>query len=307
MPIKFNKIYNLRWVHITDITDEDIEYLEENFKFHPLDIKDCREGVQRPKLDIYSGYLFMIYHFPIYDERTRRVHVSSLNVFLGIDYLITLTTEPDKSLNDYFARMQKKVKRGFKFDELKNNPAYLLYKIIDMRYRQSFSVINVVAEQLSVVEEEVYSSRNKAATTNLAIIRRNILNLRRLLEPQIKMIDRLVHLKGQLIPDRLSVYYDDVHDYIENTWAAFEGYRDTVDGLYSTNESMINQKTNEVIKTLTLISVALLPMTLVASIYGMNVEGLPFADHPIGLWVVFVLMGCIVLTSIYFARRNNMI
>lgn len=307
MPIKFNKIYHLRWVHITDITNEDIGYLEKHFKFHPLDIKDCREGVQRPKLDIYPGYFFMIFHFPIYDERTRRVSISSLNVFLGKDYLITLTIEPDKFLNNYFERMQKKAKSGFKFDELKNSPAYLLYKIIDIRYRQSFSIINVVSKQLSAVEEEVYTNQNKEATANLAIIRRNIMSLRRILEPQLKMVDRLVNLKSPLIADKLSVYYDDVHDYIENTWSAFESYRDTIDGLYSTNDSMINQKTNEVIKTLTIISVALLPMTLIASIYGMNVEGLPFASHPIGLWVIFMLMGVIVLGSIYFARRNNMI
>ncbi len=307
MPIKVAQVYRLKWIHISPIVKEDIGYLEQYFRFHPLDLRDCREGVQRPKLDVYRQYLFMIFHFPTFNEETRRVGITSTNVFLGKNYLITLSNEPDEILENYFEKLRKKSPRKFKYDALKNSSAYLLYKILDVRYRKSLPAINDVGRYLPEVEEEVYSNNNKDATQNLAIIRRNILNLRRIIEPQMKMVDRLVHMKSPLVSDKLSVYYDDVHDYLENMWAALENYRDTIDGLYSTNESLITQKTNEVIKTLTIISVALLPMTLVASIYGMNVDGLPFADHPIGLWLIFVVMGGIVAGSIYFAKRNNMI
>jgi len=307
MAVKSATIYNLKWIHISAISDEDIGYLEQRFRFHPLDIRDCREGVQRPKLDIYPNYLFMIFHFPVFNPEIRRVTSVPLNVFLGKKFIITLTSEPNDVLESYFSRLRKKTKRTFKYDQLKNSSGYLLYKILDILYHKSLPVINDIGRFLPDVEEEVFSNRNKEATTDLAIIRRNILNLRRVLEPQLFMVGKLVDFKSSLIDDKLSVYFDDVHDYLENIWAALENYSDTIDGLYNTNESLTNQKTNEVIKTLTIISVALLPMTLVSSIYGMNVEGLPFANHPIGLWLIFLVMGIIVAGSIYFARRNNMI
>lgn len=307
MPVQTLKIHKLTWVHISSLQERDVLFLEDNFHFHHLDMKDCLEGVQRPKLDTYRSYLFMIFHFPSYDAEIRRVGIRSLNVFLGKDFLVTITNEPDEYLDEHYKKLETKAQKNLPFDPFKNSAAYLLYKIIDERYHKSLPVVNDIARHLNEVEEDVYSNRNKDATTNLAVIRRNILSLRRIMEPQLKMVDRLVNIDNAAVPPKLQVYLDDVHDYLENMWAAMENYRDTVDSLYNTNESFINQRTNEVIKALTVISVALLPMTLVASIYGMNVTGLPFADHPIGVWLIFALMAGMVFGAIYFARRNNII
>ncbi|MCH7492042.1 magnesium transporter CorA family protein [Patescibacteria group bacterium] len=307
MPIKSLKIHRLKWINISSLSGEDVKYLEKNFRFHPLDLKDCLEGVQQPKLDIYRDYLFIIFHFPIFDPEKQRISIQSLNVFLGTNYLITITRDSDELLGDIFSKMRKTAKRVVRYDQLKNNSGYLLYKIIDSRYHKSLPIINEMGRYLDEVEEEVYSNKNKEVTLNLAVIRRNIFNLRRILEPQLKMVEKLVNIKNPAIADKLPVYFDDVHDYLVNMWSALENYRDTIDSLYNTNESFINQKTNEVIKMLTIISVALLPMTLIASIYGMNVEGLPFAEHPIGLWLIFLLMAGIVFGSIYFAKKNDII
>lgn len=305
MALKSLTMKKLRWIYISPITKKDLALLEKDFNFHPLDLKDCREGVQQPKIDIYKEYLFMIFHFPVFDKQTRRVGIRSLNIFIGNNFIITLTNNKIKFLDEYYAKLERLVKERLSFDPLKNNSSYMLYKIIDQLFHKHLPAINDIGYYISDVEEEVYSDKNKEATRNLAIIRRNILNLRRLLAPQLKILDRLVDLRATFIPEKLSVYYDDVDDYLENMWSTLESYGDALDSLYNTNESLINQKTNEVIKTLTIISVALLPMTLVASIYGMNVTGLPFANHPIGLWVIFVLMGAIVLGSIYLAKKNK--
>jgi len=307
MAIKIATMERMRWVNISPITEKDIGYLGKEFHFHPLDLADCREGSQRSKLDVYRWYLFMILHFPIFDKETRRVGFRSLNVFVGRNYLVTATNDTINRLNDYFQKTEKRIEGQSGKDPLRGSSSFLLYKIIDMLYRRTLPVINEIGHYLSTTEEEIFSGHNKEATADLAIVRRNILNLRRILEPQLKMVDRLVNMKTVVHSEKLSVYYDDVHDYMENMWSILGNYQDTVNGLYSTNESMVNQKTNEVIKILTLISVALLPMTLIASIYGMNVEGLPFADHPIGLWIIFLLMVGIVWAAIYIAKKNRLI
>ena len=301
------KLPNLNWTHICPIREEDIGYLEKNYNFHHLDIKDCREGVQRPKIDIYQDYIFAIFHFPTYNKKKRRVNIKSLNVFVGKDFLITLSPERDRFLESLSLRARQKTSKKISPDIMANGSAYLLYKILDVLYRKYLPLINKIGHQVNHIEEEVYSGKNKIANLDLAISRRNIINLRRIIEPQLKILSKLVHMDSKVISSSLSIYFDDVDDYIENMWAALENLRESVDGLYNTNESFINQRTNEVIKVLTIISVALLPLTLIASIYGMNVVGLPFADHPTGLWIIFFLMGGMVAGSIYFAKKNNMI
>ncbi|MDP2684310.1 MAG: magnesium transporter CorA family protein [bacterium] len=307
MAPRIAKLPKLNWTHISPILEEDIGYLEKNYKFHYLDIKDCREGVQRPKMDIYKHYIFAIFHFPIYNKKKKRVNIKSLNVFVGKDFLITLSPEKDRFLESLSLRARQKTSKQLSSDITDNGAAFLLYKILDVLYRKYLPLINKIGNQISHIEDEVYSGKNKIANLDLAISRRNIINLRRILEPQLKIMSKLVHMDNKVISSSLSIYFDDIDDYIENMWAALGNHRESVDGLYDTNESFINQRTNEVIKVLTIISVALLPLTLIASIYGMNVVGLPFADHPTGLWIIFFLMGGMVAGSIYFAKKNNMI
>jgi len=307
MPVKKIKLTNFSWVHISDINGQDVGYLESRYRFHHLDFKDCLEGVQRPKIDAYKNYFFMIFHFPTFDGKFRRVGVCPLYVFLGKNYLITACNARDDFLDNFFLRFKKQKKNSHQVDSFRYSSAYLLYKIIDVEFRRSLQIINEIGTRLISVEEEVYSNLNKEATTNLAMMRRNILNVRRILEPQLKTLDRLVDMKSSMMPKQLSVYFDDVDDYVENMWSALESYRDSVDSLYHTNESFINQRTNDVIKMLTTISVALLPLTLLASIYGMNVVGLPFSNHPVGLWIIFIIMIGIVAGSFYFAKKRNVI
>ncbi|XOU94034.1 MAG: magnesium transporter CorA family protein [Candidatus Kerfeldbacteria bacterium] len=297
----------LNWVHISPVTGEDIGFLEKNYKFHHLDLKDCREGVQRPKIDIYKDYLFIIFHFPIYNKKTKKVNIKPLNVFLGRNFLITLSGDKDRFLENLILRTRKKINKKISQDILDGSSGYLLYKILDVLFRKTLPVVNKIGNQLAVVEHEVYTGKNKEATRDLAISRRNILNLRRILDPQLKIMDKIVEMRNDFLTEVLSTYFDDVDDYIENMWSALDNYREVVDGLYNTNESFINQKTNQVIQVLTIISVALLPLTLIASIYGMNVTGLPFANHPIGIWIIFIVMGGMVAGSIYFAKKNKMI
>jgi len=307
MSPRIAKLKNSTWVHISPIREEDIGYLEKHYKFHHLDIKDCKEGVQRPKIDIYDDYIFVIFHFPTYNKKKKRVNIKSLNVFLGRDFLVTLSPEKDRFLESLNLKARNRTKKKISSDIMDNSSAYLLYKILDVLYRKYLPFINKIGEHISVIEDEVFSGKNKSANINLAIRRRNILNLRRILFPQLRIMDKLVEMRNNIIPESMSTYYDDVDDYIENMWSALTNYHDTVDGLYNTNESFINQKTNDVIKYLTIISVALLPLTLIASIYGMNVTGLPFADHPTGLWVIFIIMWAIVIGSIYLAKKKNII
>jgi len=300
-------IHNVTWHHIEKTSAKDIQYLAEEFHFHPLDLQDCYSVSQRPKIDTYPNYLFLVFHFPLYDQKRNRIRAYELNVFIGKGYLITLTQDVIPLLAEYFSELQEKGKREPKLDRLKNSPGYLLYKVLDLLFGNVVRVLDTMSQMIVDTEEEVYSDETKQAAKDIGIVRRNVMNLRRHIQPQVGMLGQLVNMNASFLPKTLSVYFDDVHDNLERMWSMIETYKENIDGLHNTNESLINQKTSEVVKLLTIISVAFLPLTLLTGIYGMNITGLPYAEHPGAIFLFFGIALLFVGAIIYFSRRKDLI
>ncbi|MFC1663279.1 magnesium transporter CorA family protein [Patescibacteria group bacterium] len=307
MSVQIARANKLKWTYIERASNRDIEYLRDKFQFHPLDLKDCLSKTQRPKIDVYPAYLFLVFHFPRYDREKRRVESQQLNIFVGRNYVVTVSGPRLPVLAEYYSQWKEKTSKKLIYNKLKNNSGYLLYKIISELFDESLPVIDIIGLYINKVEEDVYSEDSRNAAHEIAVVRRNVMNFRSLLEPQIPIIDKLVNIRKTFLSRDLSVYYDDVHDYIEKTSMTLNNYREIIANLHDTNESIISQRTNDVMKTLTMISVALLPLTLMASIYGMNITGLPFADHPFGLWVVFGIMFIFVVVTVIVSRKKNLI
>ncbi|MFH0852905.1 MAG: magnesium transporter CorA family protein [bacterium] len=295
----------LDWVYIEQTTYKDVEYLEENYHFHPLDLKDCIGITQRPKIDIYEDYLFVVLHFPQYDREQRRIRIQELNVFIGPEYIITLTNQPNHGLAEYFNEYKKKIKRNPEYNILQNSSGYLLYKILDQMFGASQPVIDIIGERLSISEEEVFRENKRGATMDLSVVRRNILTYQRLLEPQLRVIDKLVKIDKEFISPELSVYFDDIHDGLERTWSILNGYKDTVAGLDRTNETLISQRLNDIIKTLTVISVITIVPGLIINFFGMNID-LPFADRPKAFFLISSLLVFIMVITYYFLKRKKL-
>jgi len=295
----------LTWIYIEQTSYKDVEYLEENYHFHPLDLKDCIGITQRPKIDFYNDYLFIVFHFPQYDREQRRIRIQELNIFIGSNYIITLTNQPNNGLSEYFLEYKKKISNNPEYDELSNSSGYLLYKILDHLFTASQPVIDIVGERLSIAEEEVFSENKRGVTMDLSIVRRNILTYQRLLEPQLRVIDKLVRLKKSFINPEMSVYFDDIHDGLERTWSILNSYKDTVAGLDRTNETLISQKLNDIIKTLTVISVITIVPGLIINFYGMNVN-LPFAENSRAFFLISSFLIFIMVVTYYFLKRKRL-
>ncbi|MFC1687027.1 magnesium transporter CorA family protein [Patescibacteria group bacterium] len=307
MARKEIKFHKLTWVHVDKMSEEDARVIKRRFRFHQLDLNDCIEPVQRPKLDTYRPYFFLVVHLPQYDAENKKIIMQQLNVFVGKHYVVTATQEDIPALAKYWNSYVRKSKRHLPYDNLKNNAGYLLYKILDVTFRQATSVIDSFGKKISDIEDRVYADENNAAVRGIARIRRDIFTLKQMLEPQVRIVGQLVSLKESFISSELAVYFDDVQDYLEKLWSSVLIYKDTVDGLHNTNESMISLRTNEVIKMLTVVSVALLPLTLLTGIYGMNVQGLPFAGSPLGIVIIFAILLGIIIGIIVFSKRRNLI
>jgi len=295
---------NKRWIHFDSVTEELGEYLKENFKFHPLDIEDVMSDRQRPKLDTYKNYLFLIAVFPYFDkEEKQRIRGREVDFFITKNVLITICKKSNPGLDDFFKRVSEseKLQRIW----LERDPSFILYKILELQFRHTGVALDELGRQIHDVEEDVYGHELKSVASDLAVLRRCILALRRMLDPQRVTINGLVLMKKDFMTEEMSIYFDNIHDYVEKVWVETDNCKDTVEGLHLTNESLVSQHTNQIIKILTVISVGMMPLTLLSGIYGMNLIHLPFADQPIVVFGLFVFVATVIFGGVALFYRKG--
>ncbi|OIO19208.1 MAG: hypothetical protein CO029_04095 [Candidatus Magasanikbacteria bacterium CG_4_9_14_0_2_um_filter_41_10] len=304
MAIKVITQQNLTWINIDRIDEEALTYLRTNHNFHHLDIEDIQSESQTPKVDAYKNYLFVILQVPHWQGNTKTIVPLEVDCFIGENFLITIQNTKVKEMKNFFYKCMKN--RQTKKEWMSGTSGFLFYHVLESLFQNSRSTLNNIGKQISKMETNVFSGeRNPNIVQELAVHRRNVLSFRRIIDPQRYVIANLSHMRKPFMSEDLNVYFDNVVDYLNKIWVILDTYRDTVDGLHVTVESLITQRTNKVVGTLTAISVGLLPLTLLSGIYGMNIDNLPFAHHPFMVWTMFAMLTLVILLSLYIMRRKS--
>lgn len=278
--MSIEKIINKKfeWTHINSVDDSTADFLKKNYKFHALDIDDVMSDWQRPKVEVYKYYLFLITVLPYYDTERRKVRGREVDVFLTENELITVCKNPNPYLDQIFERLSQSVK--LKKMWLNKGPSHLLYVILEKLFRESASCLQIISKQMAIAEDNVYENELRSVARELALTRRSVLTTRRILEPQRYTVNFLAQMDKNYLPKELNNYFDNVRDDIEKMLAEASGFRDVIDGLHRVNATLVSERTNKVITILTVISAFLLPMTLLSGIYGMNLVRLPYENQP---------------------------
>ncbi len=304
MAIKEIKKESLTWINIDKIDQESINFLKENYNFHHLDIEDLQTENQTPKIDVYKNYLFLVLQFPHWNQQTQTVQPFEIDFFIGENFLITIQHTKSKEMKSFFYRCLKN--RRVKREWMSQSSGYLTFRVIEALFQNSRPILNNVGRKISQIENTIFEGEvSTDVVKQLALYRRNILGFRRIIDPQRFLITNLSHTRKSFLNESTSLYFDDINDYLNKLWSIVDTYKDTIQGLHVTVESLITQRTNKVIGALTAISVALLPLTLLSGIYGMNIAGLPFADRPVVVWGMFGVLASIILIFVFLGRKKG--
>jgi magnesium transporter len=292
----------LRWIHVEDPRLAHREWLESRFEFHPLDWEDVYSRNQRSKLDVYDDYLFIVLHFPVFEKSSGRLLTAELDMFVGPDYLITMTETPLPPLAAMFERMGE-------LEELRESTfskgsGYLLYKIVDTNVDAAFPMLRKMGNKLDQVEDDILEGRSSEIVLAISNAKQEIINFRRIVRPQRAVLRDLERTKQRYLAEELEIYFDDISDAAERIWDTLENYKEVVEALESTNESVLSHRLNDSFRILTAASVILLPLTLIASIYGMNVP-VPGENEPFSFWVVVALMALMLGFLVILFRRRG--
>jgi len=292
----------LRWINIERPRALEQAWLEERFEFHALDYEDVRSRNQRPKVDEYDDYLFIVLHFPRYDKVVSRLNAAEVDIFVGPDYLITIPNEPLQSIDYLFERCRSN--EEMRETLFSKGPGYLLYKIVDDCVDASFPMLGKIGNKLERIEEEIFEGEGDDVVRDISNAKQEIINFRKIVRPQRLAFRDLERNKARYIAEDLDIYFDDIIDASERAWDMLENYKEVVEGLESTNESAIAHRTNETFRILTAISLIFLPLTLIASVFGMNVP-VPAQEGAHAFWIIIGAMLAIVIGVAAFFRRRG--
>lgn len=300
--IKVLREGKISWIYADDTSEDVLNYIKKNCHAHPLDLEDIQSETHDSKLDVYKNYLFAIFNFPRYDEKTKKITICKMDTFIGPKFLVTLHRENIDDLADFFKKIKSSAR--LRRDWMSKGADFMLFKILQHLYKTALRrVADGISVRLTEMEKNVYEI-DRRDIEELASLRRNILSMRRLVDPQRSLISALGTAKVHLVREEYNPYFDDIRDYLDRIWIRLENYKDTVDGLYETNESLMAYKTNEIMKILTIISVSLMPLTLLASIYGMNID-LPLYDRQHFVWILFGVLAMAMFGLAWFLKKRR--
>lgn len=300
--------YNgLQWHHISDASEEDYRYLLETYNFHPLDIEDCRGTNQRPKIDEYENYYFLILHFPYFDKGNKFVRIKEVKIFWGKDFIITIG-KSHWAVKKVFESISESLQNGDEqtLENLKSSDI-LLYRILDRLMAETNTLITRIGAEVDLINYDIFSKKARTIIEQISITRRNIILLNTTFKPQIRLFHQFESggIKGFTESEEMEDYWGDILDQYQKMFDSVEDYGELIEGLSQTFDSLQANRSNEIMTVLTIFSSTMLPLTVITGMYGMNVA-LPFQEHPQAFWFVMLIMVVATLLLLFFFKRRNL-
>ena len=289
------------WIHLLSPTAGEAQLLAGRFGWHPLDVEDVLSRRQRPKIDAYpaedgdGGYLFGVLHFPVYDKTVGRLNAGELDFFLGTDYLVTLPSVELRPVSLLFRRAEENPE--LRDQLLSRGSGRLLYEVLDDLYDYCFPILDKIGFKLEQIDEEIGAAEGaKGLVTDIHKVKQEIISYRKIIKPQRPTLRVLERSIERVFPEDLELYFDDIVDASERIWDILDNYKEVVEALESTNESVISHRQNDVLRVLTVFSVVLLPLTLITGFFGMNLD-FPGYNTIWAFWAVFAVI-VVTLTAV---------
>ena len=289
------------WINIDGLHDVDvIEKIGINFGLHPLVLEDIVNTGQRPKMEDFEDYIFIVTKMLFYDEEENQIKEEQFSLVLGQNYIITF----QERVGDLFELVRDRLRKG-KGRIRKRPPDYLAYALIDAIVDHYFIVLEKLGERVEALEEELITNPSPKTLQTIHHMKRELIFLRKSVWPLRELIGGLERGESSLVDEKTTVFLRDVYDHTIQVIDMVETLRDMVSGMLDVYLSSVSNKMNEVMKVLTIIATIFIPLTFIAGIYGMNFEFMPELKwhwaYPM-VWVIIIAIGITML--LYFRRKK---
>ncbi len=292
------------WFHFQGAMDpESIRQLGALFDLHSLTLEDVLNVGQRPKMDVFDGYLFVIMSLPV--RTAHGLMIEQISLFIGKNYVVSVCPGPE----DPFGPIRQRLHNGG-MRLRKHQSDYLLYSLLDMIIDLCYPVLEEFDERIEQLEDEVLNQPTRGSLQNIHIAKRELQLLRRMLWPQREILHALSRDEFAVIQEHTQIYFRDCYDHIIQILEIIETYRDTTSSLLDVYLSSVSNRLNETMRSLTLLATVFMPLTFIVGLYGMNFDrASPFNMPELGwrygyflVWLLMLVVGALMV--VFFKRRK---
>jgi len=288
------------WIDVQKPTQKEMRFLEERLVFHPLAIEDCMTTIQRPKIDRYEGYLFVVLHAATLAAHKDKATSLELDCFVGENYVVTVHLKTIPSVTATWDRCIKN--RSI----MSRGSAYLFYFIADALVDNYFPILEKLDAEIQRIEDNIFKNSTAVLLNKIFDLKENVLILRRILGPQRETMN-VISRGGYypLIPSDLSIYFRDVSDLLARINDNLDTYRDLLVSALDGYMSATSNKLSEIMKVLTIIATIMMPLTLITGVYGMNFKNMPELNNPYAYFIVIGFMFLLGISMLLFFKRKK--
>ncbi|MBI4089571.1 MAG: magnesium transporter CorA family protein [Candidatus Levybacteria bacterium] len=308
MNVQSVTFQGLSFVNISKPTDFEIKFLKNTYYFNSLNLEDYMHKAQIPKIENHRRYDLIILRFPLFSENSiqnahqygvylptfrspvkkRRLVSSYVNFFISKEYVVVLHDGDLSPINNIFSLCQKTIHA--RTDYMSKGTVFLAYKIIDALADNCFPVINEITSTIDRIDKELEEKQDQKTLENISTTRRNLVVFHTMLKPVLSIFKELEKGKHERLNSSMLPFWSNVLDHLQKIMDRLEDNQELIEGISSSNESFLMTRTNVIIKVLTIITVFIMPLNLLAGMYGMNIVGLPFAQHPSAFLIMVAVM-----------------
>ena len=297
----FSDTSTATWINLDGIYQLDnIEKIGKHFKIHPLVLEDIMNTGQRPKMEDFGDYLFLVLKMLSYDEEENETKIEQVSLILSSKFVISF----QESEGDVFDPIRERI-RTDRGRIRKMGVDYLAYSLIDAIVDNYFMVLEKIGEKIEDIEEELVKNPTPEVLHTIHRLKRELIFLRKSVWPLREVISRLERWESPLIDKSIDIYLRDVYDHTIQVIDALETFRDMLSGMLDIYLSSVSNRMNEVMKVLTIIATIFIPLTLVAGIYGMNFKYMPELDWFWGYPMVYMIMLAMSAVMLVYFRRKK--
>jgi magnesium transporter len=293
------------WINIVEPTPEDIQQLAaQHPHYHPLNLQDCLTELEFPKLDHHDDYVFLVVQFPYWDAGERISRPGEVDIFISAGLLVTAHRNELAPLRKMFETAQEDEETRQRWMEHGASP--LLYQLMNSLVDYCYPIVQHVRHNLDRVEERVFHADTRHLLRETAVLRRDIISLRSILNPQRDVISALIRGSWSFIHEDLDPYWGDINDHLSQLCSLLEQYGEVVSGLSDTIDTLASHRIDEVVRVLTIVTVLTLPVTVLSTVFSMNVS-LPYGRHPLSFFLIVGLGVVITGLLLWYLRKQRWI
>ncbi|HMJ56569.1 MAG TPA: magnesium/cobalt transporter CorA [Polyangiaceae bacterium] len=271
-----------RWIDIKEQGEAEMKILGERFRFHPLTLEDCLHFDQRPKAEEYDDYLFVVLHTFSCPKDTCDAEAEEVHVFLGKNYLVTVHTSDIGPIDMVWKRAANDASLAARGAD------FLLYLVSDAVVDANFPVLDRINDALESIEDSVLERHDRRDLTRIFELKRTLVLMRKVLSPERDVFAVLAKRGDPRISEKTALYFRDVYDHLVRIYESIDAGRDLLGNALDAYLSMASNRTNEIMKRLTLLSAVFLPLTFITGFFGQNFEHLPFHSDAL----MYAMLAC---------------